>query len=274
LVSHNHKDHLESSAIKYIIKKQKKNPPIALVPAGARRVFLRKGLRADYIYPFSQWADASLSPEREFVSRRESRDFALRENNSLRRAKKEDKRRLRFTFLTAKHTSNRGFFDINSAAWGSWMIDYRKKSSSGYTKSFKIYFAGDTGYAEHFKHIGNQFKNINVAILPIGPNDPSDLMTKVQHINTEEAWKAFKDLKARYMIPKHWGTFKLGSDTFDGPIKRLKKIMKKKPIKKYVKRGSKKIKIKTKKKRACILGFGQAAKFEYGVYAKISAGKF
>ena len=29
------------------------------------------------------------------------------------------------------------------------------------------------------------------------------------------------DLKAKILIPMHWGTFPLGTDTFEEPIKRL-----------------------------------------------------
>ena len=117
-----------------------------------------------------------------------------------------------FTFLPASHWSGRGLRDINRSLWGSWML-----SVGGFT----LYFAGDTAYTEHFKAIGQQFPSIDVALLPIGPEEPRDLM-KESHLNSLEAIQAFIDLGAHQFIPMHWGTFAFGLDTFTLPIERLK----------------------------------------------------
>ena len=91
------------------------------------------------------------------------------------------------------------------------MISYKGKN---------IYFAGDTGYDSHFKEIAQEFDNISVALLPIGPIEPRKYQ-KCDHMDPKEACQAFLDLKAKYMIPMHWGTFGLGPDFFDDPIKVL-----------------------------------------------------
>ena len=119
---------------------------------------------------------------------------------------------LTFTFLPAKHWSQRGLFDKNKSLWGSWMIDYN---------GFKFYFAGDTGWSNHFSVIGNIYKSIDVALMPIGPGEPR-LWMKYSHINAEEAGNAFLKLKARCFVPMHWGTFHLGFDKFKEPLSRLK----------------------------------------------------
>ncbi|MBP7854374.1 MBL fold metallo-hydrolase [Candidatus Babeliales bacterium] len=120
---------------------------------------------------------------------------------------------LKFTFLPANHWSQRTLFDKNRSLWGSWMIQDKKSS---------VYFAGDTSFGVHFEQIGNEFKNIDVALLPIAPGEPRSWM-KDTHINAYEAVQAFIKLKAKVLIPMHWGTYHLGFDEFYEPIQLLKK---------------------------------------------------
>jgi L-ascorbate metabolism protein UlaG (beta-lactamase superfamily) len=122
-----------------------------------------------------------------------------------------------FTFLPAFHWSQRGIFDRNRSLWGSWMIQSNDQS---------IYFAGDTAYSHHFKAISLEFKQIDIAIMPIGPCEPRKYMFDT-HINAEEAGEAFLDLNAQRFIPMHWGTFHFGIDSFETPIKRINKWWKK-----------------------------------------------
>jgi len=116
------------------------------------------------------------------------------------------------TFLPANHWSQRTLFDKNRSLWGSWMVQ------SG---DFTLYFGGDTSWGIHFKQIGHEFKNIDIALLPIAPGEPRSWM-KETHINAQEAVQAFRDLNAQTLIPMHWGTFHLGFDEFHAPIDLLK----------------------------------------------------
>jgi L-ascorbate metabolism protein UlaG (beta-lactamase superfamily) len=118
---------------------------------------------------------------------------------------------IKIHFLPAHHWSGRGLFDINKSLWGSWMIE---------TPKYKIYFAGDTGYAGHFRQISEKFSSIDIVLMPIGPEEPRTMM-KDSHVGVDEALQAFQDLQAKHFIPMHWGTFKFGADTFDLPIKKL-----------------------------------------------------
>ncbi len=124
---------------------------------------------------------------------------------------------LSFTFLPAFHWSQRGLFDRNKSLWGSWMIQAQDQS---------IYFAGDTAYSHHFKAIAKEFKNIDIAIMPIGPCEPRKYMFDT-HVNAEESGEAFLDLNAQQFIPMHWGTFHFGIDTFETPVKRIQRWWKK-----------------------------------------------
>lgn len=118
---------------------------------------------------------------------------------------------LQFTFLPAYHWSQRSLFDQNKTLWGSWLI--RSKSSS-------IYFAGDTGYHNHFSEIGNEY-HIDFALLPIGPCEPHEWM-KHSHLSAAQSGQAFLDLKADHFVPMHWGTFYFGTDMFLDPIHKLR----------------------------------------------------
>lgn len=119
---------------------------------------------------------------------------------------------LKFYFLPANHWSQRTLFDKNRSLWGSWMIQI---------SDFKIYFAGDTSWGNHFAQIGQEFKDIDIACMPIAPGEPRSWM-KETHIDAHEAVRAFITLKAKLFIPMHWGTFHLGFDDFYMPITLLK----------------------------------------------------
>lgn len=123
----------------------------------------------------------------------------------------ESEKPMTISFLPASHWAGRGFFDANKSLWGSWLITGKKS---------KIYFAGDTAYADHFAVIGKKYPNIDVALMPIGPNEPRYLLTST-HISSEQAVKAFIELGAKHFIPMHWGTFEFGYDSFLLPIQRL-----------------------------------------------------
>ena len=115
------------------------------------------------------------------------------------------------SFLPAEHWSCRTPFDLNYSGWGSWMIEHKSK---------KIYFAGDSGASPIFEKIGNQFKDIDVALMPLGPIEPRNLM-KASHMSPQESIDAFISLKAKQFIPMHWGTYQTGCDEFEAPILQL-----------------------------------------------------
>ena len=116
-----------------------------------------------------------------------------------------------FTFLPAYHWSQRGAFDRNKTLWGSWLIEY---------DGWRIYFAGDTAYANHFADIGKEYRDIDIALMPIGPCEPHEWMKKT-HMNAQQAVDAFLDLQAQHFIPMHWGTFYFGTDHFTAPLDQL-----------------------------------------------------
>ncbi len=118
---------------------------------------------------------------------------------------------LSFSFVPAQHWTRRTLWDTNTSHWGGWVID----NGSGEA----IYFAGDTGYFEGFKHIGESF-NIKTALMPIGAYEPEWFM-RVSHMNPEDSIRAFLEVGATTFIPMHYGTFRLADDTGPEALQRL-----------------------------------------------------
>ncbi len=120
---------------------------------------------------------------------------------------------IRFVCTPTQHFSGRTLFDRNQTLWCSWAI---------LGKSTKIYFAGDTGYFPGFKEIGERFGPFDVAMVPIGAYKPRWFMSSV-HVDPIQAVDVYQDVKAKYFVPMHWGTFQLSDEPITDPPKVLLK---------------------------------------------------
>jgi L-ascorbate metabolism protein UlaG (beta-lactamase superfamily) len=114
-------------------------------------------------------------------------------------------------FVPSQHWSRRGLSDMNETLWGGFVIE---------GSSARLYHSGDTAYFEGFAEIGRRAGPIDAAMLPIGAYEPGWFMSK-QHMNPEEAVRAFVDLGARRFVAMHFGTFKLTDEPLDEPPLRL-----------------------------------------------------
>jgi N-acyl-phosphatidylethanolamine-hydrolysing phospholipase D len=110
----------------------------------------------------------------------------------------------------AQHGSGRTLTDQGRRLWASWAV----------LGSKRFYFAGDTGYYEHFKEIGDALGPFDLAALPIGSYTPRALSAPV-HISPEEALQAWVDLRAAKFLGIHWGTFALAREPYDEPPRRI-----------------------------------------------------
>ncbi len=107
--------------------------------------------------------------------------------------------------------------------WGARIIRDMHRGYGGYVLRWgghSIYHAGDTAYFEGFREIGQRLKP-DIALLPIGAYQPESYRNV--HTSPEDATQAFVDLGARWMVPMHYGTFRLGYEPFDEPLERLRK---------------------------------------------------
>jgi L-ascorbate metabolism protein UlaG (beta-lactamase superfamily) len=81
-------------------------------------------------------------------------------------------------------------------------------------ESGSVFFPGDTAYTPLFREYGERY-SIDVALLPIGAYEPPSF--RRVHMNPEDALRAFVELRARHLVPIHWGTFVLSYEAIDEP---------------------------------------------------------
>jgi L-ascorbate metabolism protein UlaG (beta-lactamase superfamily) len=115
---------------------------------------------------------------------------------------------LKITMTPCKHWGARMFRDTHRG-YGGYVIEGGGQS---------IYHSGDTAYFEGFREIGRRL-NPEIALLPIGAYFPDSYRSV--HTSPEEALRGFVELGARQMVPMHYGTFRLGREPMDEPLKRL-----------------------------------------------------
>ncbi|MDA0749227.1 MAG: MBL fold metallo-hydrolase [Verrucomicrobia bacterium] len=104
-----------------------------------------------------------------------------------------------------------------SKHWGARVIHDDHRGFGGYVLEHsgrRIYHAGDSAYFNGFHEIGKRCQP-EIALLPIGAYFP-DSFRRV-HMGPDEALQTFKDLKASWMVPMHYGSFKLSFEDMDEP---------------------------------------------------------
>jgi L-ascorbate metabolism protein UlaG (beta-lactamase superfamily) len=124
-----------------------------------------------------------------------------------------------FTINTtpARHFSGRTF-KRNISLWISFVLT---------TSSTKIFIGGDSGYDTNFKTIGEKFGLFDLVILESGQYNP---YWKFIHMMPEETVQAAIDLKAKNLLPVHWGKFSLSLHAWDEPITKVMSEAKRKGI--------------------------------------------
>ncbi|MGN7410777.1 MBL fold metallo-hydrolase [Sporosarcina sp. SAFN-010] len=184
LLSHSHYDHMDVPSLKKL-----KGTPAVLVPEGLGPK-VRKLMQENRVYELSWWGQVRIGS-------------------------------VEFHFVPAQHWTKRTLTDTNTSHWGGWIIQrYMEPSTETLHKPESIYFAGDSGYFQGFREIGEKFSDITYALMPIGAYEPEWFMG-TQHMTPEEAIQAFVDIGAEVFIPMHYGAFYLADDTTEEALDRL-----------------------------------------------------
>ncbi|MFM0094374.1 MBL fold metallo-hydrolase [Paraburkholderia nemoris] len=116
---------------------------------------------------------------------------------------------LAFTATPAQHFSGRSLFDGNSTLWASWVI---------VDDALRVFFSGDTGYFDGFKAIGERLGPFDVTLLETGAYDAQ---WPYVHMQPDETVQAHVDLRGRWLVPVHNGTFDLAMHRWQEPYERV-----------------------------------------------------
>lgn len=174
LISHDHYDHLDTESIMGV--KEKFPEAKYYVPMGLKEWFTTCGCVEANIEERKWWEEIQ-------------HPLPGQENQSLT-----------FACTPAQHWCTRnGMLDQNKRLWCSWAV-------KGPTHSF--YFGGDTGYNKiAFQQIGKKYGPFSLSALPIGAYEPRWYMHP-QHVSPEESVEIHKEIRSKFSLGVHWGTFK------------------------------------------------------------------
>jgi L-ascorbate metabolism protein UlaG (beta-lactamase superfamily) len=112
---------------------------------------------------------------------------------------------------------------VPSRHWGARVLKDAHRGYGGYVlrdHKHSLYHAGDTAYFSGFREIGQRLAP-QLALLPIGAYSPPSFRNV--HADPSDATRAFLDLNARWMVPMHYGTFRLSHEPIEEPLQMLEK---------------------------------------------------
>jgi L-ascorbate metabolism protein UlaG (beta-lactamase superfamily) len=121
------------------------------------------------------------------------------------------------TLTPSKHWGARTLRD-NHRGYGGFILEHQGR---------RIYHAGDSAYFHGFKEIGRRLPP-EIALLPIGAYRPESF--RRVHMGPDQAVKAFKDLHAKYLVPMHYGSFRLSFEDIDEPPRWLLEVAEKEKL--------------------------------------------
>lgn len=113
---------------------------------------------------------------------------------------------LKVTAMGARHWGRR---------WPPYGIEYGFNSYVLDRAGVRMLLACDSAYTDLFAQLGGDPPA--VAAFSIGAYDPWIM----NHANPEQVWQMFGQTRARYLVPLHWGTFRLSKEPVDEPMRRL-----------------------------------------------------
>jgi L-ascorbate metabolism protein UlaG (beta-lactamase superfamily) len=206
LLTHAHMDHLNRPSLRAITREMRRRglaAPVAIVPRGVED--LVRDLGFVRIETLEWWQTLRL----------DSPGTAERGTHLIAAPGKS-------TGLASRHSQPITITATPARHWGARMFNDTHRGFGGYVIDSPncptIYHSGDTAYFSGFTEIGCRL-HPEIALLPIGAYFPDSYRSV--HTSPEEALRAFLDLDAHFMIPMHYGTFRLGREPMDEPLPRL-----------------------------------------------------
>jgi Predicted Zn-dependent hydrolases of the beta-lactamase fold len=128
---------------------------------------------------------------------------------------------LRLHAATATHQGNRYGYDRWRSAANMYLLENAAES---------VFFAGDTALTESTHHLVENVlwkagRELDVALLPIGWAPAWKPGFRRGHLTGDDALALFETLRARAMLPYHWGTFRHVTASAHDAIDRLRRSL-------------------------------------------------
>ncbi len=103
--------------------------------------------------------------------------------------------------------------------WPPFGADYGFNSYVLEKNGRRMLLACDSAETDLFASVAANPPDIapDIAAFSIGAYDP----WIDNHANPEQVWAMFQQTRARYLVPIHWGTFRLSKEPMDEPLQRL-----------------------------------------------------
>lgn len=121
-----------------------------------------------------------------------------------------------YTLTPSQHFTGRNPFKGNRTLWGGLFMKDDHHS---------VYYTGDGGYCDVFERVN---ENLGAVDLMLAEDGQYAYAWASIHMMPEETVQAAIDVKAKWLIPVHWGTFVLSNHAWDDPIIRATNAAKEK----------------------------------------------
>lgn len=176
VISHNHYDHLDRTTV-LALNRQKGGAPLFIVPLGMDIWLKREGITRVQAL---DWWQAHVLGDAHIDG-------------------------VKISLVPAQHWSSRTLFDRSESLWGGFVVQHQ---------GYSMYYSGDTGYSRDFADISARFGPFDFAQIPVGCYEPRWFMGN-QHVNEPEAIQIHRDVRSKFSVGVHWGTFRLCDDPID-----------------------------------------------------------
>ena len=116
---------------------------------------------------------------------------------------------LTVTLVPARHASGRVNAQGDQTLWGGFALVGRRH---------RVYYSGDTGLFDAMTEIGRRFGPFDLAMIEAGQYDAD---WPDWHLGPEQAVLSAQRVRARALIPVHWGLFRLAHHGWTEPVERV-----------------------------------------------------
>ena len=123
---------------------------------------------------------------------------------------------IRLTATPARHFSGRSL-TRGKTLWASFVLELPGNIPD---TSYRLFLGGDSGYGAHIREIGAKYGPFDLAVLECGQYG-DDWPTI--HTFPEEVVTVGQELRAKTVLPVHWGKFALAYHAWNEPVQRFTK---------------------------------------------------